>query len=140
MSAERETRLIVISPASGITPDQITRAIHTMGKNVTVKESCYGAVVEGQRETVREVVSEIRKLDANGVFSKVRAYPAGDPRRCRAHHGTRPGFAQLEQEWSDLWKIQYGLDRADGGEKAKDHVIRERLPVSEFKRICEVKR
>ncbi|MCL2607888.1 MAG: methanogenesis marker protein 6 [Methanomassiliicoccaceae archaeon] len=140
MSAERETRLIVISPASEITPDQVSRAIHAMGKNVTVKESCYGAVVEGQRDIVRQVVSEIKSMDPNGVFSKVRAYPAGDPRRCRAHHGTRPGFAQLEQEWNDLWKIQYGLDRADRGEKARKRKTPGKLPVGEFKKICEVKR
>ena len=139
MSAERETRLIVISPASRVTPDQVTRTIHSMGKNVIVKESCYGAVVEGKREAVREAVAEIRKLDPNGIFSKVRAYHAGDPRRCRAHHGTRPGFAQLEQEWGDLWKIHFGLDRADRGEKAGGRKVRKKLSVEEFKKICEVK-
>ena len=139
MSAERETRLIVISPASDVTTDRVARTIHAMGKNVTVKESCYGAVVEGPRDVVREVVVEIKKLDKNAIFSKVRAYPAGDPRRCRAHHGTRPGFAQLEQEWGDLWKIQYGLDRAEKGEKANERKQKEKLPVNDFKKICEVK-
>jgi putative methanogenesis marker protein 6 len=139
MSAERETRLIVISPASDITTDMVARTIHAMGKNVTVKESCYGAVVEGPRDLVREAVEEIRKIDRNAVFSKVRAFHAGDPRRCRAHHGTRPGFAQLEQEWGDLWKIQYGLDRADAGDKANERKQKEKLPVNDFKKICEVK-
>jgi putative methanogenesis marker protein 6 len=113
--------------------------IHAIGKEVTVKESCYGAVIEGERTVVREVVAEIRKLDNNGIFSKVRAYKAGDPKRCRAHHGTRPGFAQLEQEWGDLWKIQYGLDRADQGDKASERKIKQKLSVDKFKKICEVK-
>jgi putative methanogenesis marker protein 6 len=139
MSAERETRLIVISPASDVTPDQVTRTIHAMGKKVTVKESCYGAVVEGERSIVSEVISEIRKLDHNAIFTKVRAFHAGDPRRCRAHHGTRPGFAQLEQEWGDLWKIQHGLDSADRGEKATERKPQEKLSVEKFKKICEVK-
>ena len=139
MSAERETRIILISPASNITPDQVTRTIHSMGRKVTVKESCYGAVVEGERDVVREVVGEIRKLDRNAIFSKVRAFRAGDPRRCRAHHGTRPGFAQLEQEWGDLWKIQRGLERMEKGEMANDPVIKEKLSVEKFKKICEVK-
>ena len=140
MSAERETRIILISPASDVTPDQLTRTIHTLGKSVTVKESCYGAVLEGKRDAVREVISEVRKLDPNGIFTKVRAYHAGDPRRCRAHHGTRPGFAQLEQEWNDLWKIQYGLDRADEGEKASERKVHKKLSVNEFKKICEVEK
>jgi putative methanogenesis marker protein 6 len=136
---KRETRIIVISPASDITPDQVTRTIHALGKRVTVKESCYGAVVEGEQSVIREAVAEIRKLDNNAIFSKIRAYHAGDPRRCRAHHGTRPGFAQLEQEWGDLWKIQYGLECAERGEKANEKEKKEKLPVNEFKRICEVK-
>jgi putative methanogenesis marker protein 6 len=137
--SERETRLIVISPASMVTPDQVTRTIHTFGKNVTVKESCYGAVLEGDRDVVREVIRDVRKLDPNGIFTKVRAYHAGDPRRCRAHHGSRPGFAQLEQEWNDLWKIQFGLERMEKGEKANDKMIPKKLSVMEFKKICEVK-
>lgn len=140
MSAERETRIIMISPASDITPDQVTRTIHAMGKRVTVKESCYGAVLEGSREMVREVISEVRKLDPNGIFTKVRAYPAGDPRRCRAHHGTRPGFAQLESEWETLRKVQYGLDCADRGEKITERGPAEKLPVERFREICGVKR
>jgi putative methanogenesis marker protein 6 len=139
MSAERETRIILISPASRITPDQLVRTIHTMGKNVTVKESCYGAVLEGKQDVVRGIIDDLRKLDPNGIFTKVRAYQAGDPRRCRAHHGTRPGFAQLEQEWGDLWKIQRGLDRADNGERASERKVQEKLSVDEFKKICEVK-
>jgi len=140
MSAERETRIIVISPSSDVTPDQVTRTVHTYGKRVTVKESCYGAVVEGERDVVRKVVEEIRKLDPNGIFSKVRAYPAGDPRRCRAHHGTRPGFAQLEQEWNDLWKIQYGLEQMEKGAKANERKVPKKLSTEEFRKICEVKR
>jgi putative methanogenesis marker protein 6 len=136
----RETRLIVISPASEITPDQLTRTIHAMGKSVTVKESCYGAVIEGERSIVREVVGEVRKTDPNGIFSKVRAFRVADPRRCRAHHGSRPGFAQLEQEWEDLWKIHRGLERCEKGEKASPAGTKEKLPVEDFKRICEVKR
>ena len=139
MSAERETRIIVISPASDITPDQVTRTIHTLGKKVTVKESCYGAVVEGERDTVRSVVNEIKKLDPNGIFSKVRAFRAGDPNRCRAHHGTRPGFAQIECEWSELWKIQYGLDRAAEGARANEKAVPKKLSIEKFKEICEVK-
>jgi len=139
MSDERETRMIVISPASNITPDQVTRTIHSMGRPVTVKEACYGVVLEGRRDVVRGVVQEIRKLDPNGIFSKVRAFRVADPRRCRAHHGTRPGFAQVEHEWNDLWKIQAGLIRVENGEKASERNEIRKLSVDGFKKICEVK-
>jgi len=138
MSEERETRIIVISPRSDITPDQIARTIHSFGKDVTVKESCYGSVMEGPRKDVREVLQKIREIEPNAIFSKVRAYPVGDPRRCRAHHGTRPGFAQIEQEWSELSKIQAALDSSKKGERTEERAKKGKLPINEFKKICEV--
>lgn len=138
MSEGMETRVIMISPSSHITPDQLTRMIHMSGKKVTVKETCYGCLVEGPSETVREIRDEIRNLDPNGIFSKVRAYPCGDQRRCRAKHGTRPGYAQLETEWKALSYIKIGLDASDRGEKPKEVTQKKQLSVTKFKKICEV--
>lgn len=138
MSEEIETRVIMLSPSSHITPDQLTRMIHTIGKNVTVKETCYGCLVEGPSETVREIRDKVRSLDSNGIFSKIRAYPCGDQRRCRAKHGTRPGYAQLEMEWKALQYIKIGLDLLDKGEKPKEATQKKQLSIEKFKNICEV--
>ncbi|MFA5452760.1 MAG: methanogenesis marker 6 protein [Candidatus Methanomethylophilaceae archaeon] len=138
MSEERETRLLMISPTSMITPNQLARTIQSMGREVTIKETCYGCLVEGPRKEVREIRDEIRKLDNNGIFSKIRAYPCGDPRRCRAHHGTRPGFAQLESEWKTLTMINAGLNAIDKGESAKELPEKKQLSIEKFKKICEV--
>jgi putative methanogenesis marker protein 6 len=140
MSEERETRLLMISPKSGLTPDQLSRRIHAMGKSVTVKETCYGCLVEGPRATVREIRDAIREDFPDEVFSKVRAYPAGDPRRCRAQHGTRPGYAQLEMEWEFLSKVQHGLECIERGEDRADVPVHTKLPVNVFKKICEANR
>ena len=137
MSEERETRLFMISPDSMITPDQLVREIHALGKEVTEKETCYGSVVEGPRAAVREVLKAIRSKYPYEIYSKVRAYPAGDPRRCRAHHGTRPGFAQLEAEWKSLTMIKHGLQACDRGEPFDAQKEKETLPIDEFKKICE---
>ncbi len=137
MSEERETRILMITPNSMITPDQLVREIHALGKEVTAKETCYGTLVEGPRELVREVLAEMRKKYPYDIYSKVRAYPAGDPRRCRAEHGTRPGFAQLEAEWETLPKIQYGIQCCDRGEEFEPPKEKEKLPVERFKKICE---
>lgn len=138
MSEIRETRLLMISPLSQVTPDQLVRTIHAMGKRVTVKETCYGCLIEGPSAQVREIRDEARKLDPNGIFSKIRAYPAGDPRRCRAQHGSRPGFSQLETEWKALSYIEEGLNAADRGEKVSEPPKKKQLSVTEFKKICEV--
>lgn len=137
MSEERETRIFMISPNSMITPDQLVREVHALGKEVTAKETCYGTLVEGPREVVREVLAIIRKKYPYDIYSKVRAYPTGDPRRCRAQHGTRPGFAQLEAEWEALPMIQHGLQCCERGEEFEVPKEKEVLPVDKFKKICE---
>lgn len=137
MSEERETRIFMISPDSMITPDQLVREIHAMGKGVTAKETCYGTLAEGPRALVREVLAALREKYPYDIYSKVRAYPAGDPRRCRAQHGTRPGYAQLEAEWASLPLIQRALISNDKGEKYTVQKEKEKLPAKNFKKICE---
>ncbi len=134
---KRETRLIVISPLSEITPDQITRAVYAMGHEVTVKETCYGALLEGPPETVKEVMDDLKKMDPLGIYSKIRGFPLGDPNRCRAQHGSRPGFSQLQREWQDLALVEKGLQCALRGEEAEEDDDRAPMPVKELQRICE---
>ncbi|MGN0137854.1 MAG: DUF2102 domain-containing protein [Candidatus Methanomethylophilaceae archaeon] len=138
MSEERETRLFMISPRSMLTPDQLVRMIHAFGKEAIVKETCYGCLVEGPRSLVLEIRDKVRENYRNEVFTKIRAYPCSDPRRCRAQHGTRPGFAQLEEEWQLLSKIQYGLEKVEEGAKYVPPQEKKRIPVNDFKKICEV--
>ena len=137
MPQNSETRYIVIAPSSSITPDQITRFIHTMAVDIQIKETCFGVIIQGQPEVVAKVLSEVRKLDPNRIFSKVRGYPIGDGRRCRAEHGSRPGFTQLEKEWKDLPMIEAGLTCADTNGKVCEVPKHKRLPFSEFKKICD---
>jgi len=134
---EMETRLIVIAPSSEITPDQVTRFIHSLDLNVSVKETCYGAMIEGEREVVREVLSRVRKLDPNRIFSKIRGFPIGDTRRCRAHHGSRPGFPQLEKEWELLTVVERGLSAVERGERVEETERRGKLPVERLREIVE---
>ena len=54
--------MIVIAPTSELTPDQITMFIHNLGIPITIKETCYGANIEGKRDDVRKVLAEVRKL------------------------------------------------------------------------------
>ena len=138
MSEERETRLFMISPRSMLTPDQLVRMVHAFGAEAIVKETCYGCLVEGPRSLVLDILSKVREKYRNEVFSKIRAYPCNDPRRCRAQHGTRPGFAQLEEEWELLSKIQYGLEKVEEGAKYVPPQEKKRISVNDFKKICEV--
>lgn len=138
MSEERETRLLMISPDSKVTPDQLVRNVHTMGPDVAVKETCYGCLVEGSAAEMKKLIALVRARYKNEVFTKRRGFPLGDPRRCRAQHGTRPGFAQLEAEWAELPLIQSALDSIDRGDvDTRPPVERKPLPVKDMKEICE---
>ena len=138
MSEARETRLFMISPRSMLTPDQLVRMVHAFGEGALVKETCYGCLVEGPRDLVLRIRDKVREDYRNEVFTKIRAYPCSDPRRCRAQHGTRPGFAQLEEEWALLAKVQHGLDQVDKGAKYAAPAEKKRVSVNDFKKICEV--
>jgi putative methanogenesis marker protein 6 len=137
MDSDTETRLIFIAPSSDLTPDQLARFIHNLGKNVTVKETCYGAVVEGPVKEVRSTLIEVRKMDPNRIFSKVRAFPVGDIRRCRAHHGSRPGFAQLEKEWKDLCLVEKGLICVEKGETPPEPKKKGKMPVKDLRKLID---
>ena len=138
MSEARVTRLLMISPDSMVTPDQLVRNVQTMAPGVNVKETCYGCLAESDARTMEVVIAKVREQYRNEVFSKVRGFPVGDPRRCRAQHGTRPGFAQLEAEWATLPLIQSALDAIDAGDTDYDAPVEKKpLPVRELKQISE---
>lgn len=138
MSESRETRLFMISPRSMLTPDQLVRMVHAFGEEALIKETCYGCLVEGPRELVLKIRDKVREEYRNEVFTKIRAYPCSDPRRCRAQHGTRPGFAQLEEEWALLARVQHGLNEVEKGAKYVAPEAKKPISVNDFKKICEV--
>jgi putative methanogenesis marker protein 6 len=118
-----ETRVILISPDSEITPEQVKSKILSMisedksmaNSDIRVKETCFGALVEGEEKKVREMVEEVREMDKNGIFSKPRGFPIGDPRICRATRkgGPRPGFHQLELEYGLLPMVREALNKIE---------------------------
>jgi putative methanogenesis marker protein 6 len=137
MAKDFETRMIVISPSSSVTPDQVTRLVHSLGLEITIKETCYGAMIEGSKEDVGKALVAIRKLDPDRIFTKIRGFPIGDTRRCRAHHGSRPGFTQLEKEWECLRLVDKGVSAAERGEKVCEVPRAGKLPVKRLKEIID---
>lgn len=137
MADKTETRMIMISPTSDTTSDQLVRFVHSLGLALGVKETCYGINIQGPVDDVKKALTELKKLDPYRLYSKVRAFPIGDERRCRAHHGSRPGFPQLEREWKDLPKIERALIAVDAGEPMPEKKKQEPLPIERFKEIID---
>ena len=71
-----ETRVILISPDSVITPEGVKSKILGMvsedtsmaSSDIRVKEKCVGAMVEREEEKIREIAANGRAMDKTGIF------------------------------------------------------------------------
>jgi putative methanogenesis marker protein 6 len=105
------TRMIILGPAAQVSQSELASKLHMLELPITIKSTCYGAVVHGDEEHVMEAIKKIRNIDPNNIFSKDRGFPPGDPRRCRAKRGAaREGFHQLEKEFELLGYVGEALE------------------------------
>jgi putative methanogenesis marker protein 6 len=123
-----ETRMIIISPTSGITPEQLMTFASSCNEDVFLKETCYGLLLQGEGDVVRRVVRKIRKISPYALFSKQRGYPIGEKKKCRRGReggmsgGPRQGFHQLEAECmllDDIGKALESLEHDESGKAVK---------------------
>ena len=136
MSPEKDkvTRMIVLGPKAQLSQSELVGKLHMLELPLTIKSTCYGAVVHGEKEDVMEAVNQIRKLDPSNIFTKDRGFPPGDPRRCRAKRGAaREGFHQLEKEYELL---EYVCDALENPEKVSLEEP-EKVTPDDFKKIAQ---
>lgn len=128
------TRMIILGPSASISQTELIGKLHMMELPLTIKSTCYGAIINGEEEVVKEAVEKIRKLDYCNIFTKDRGFPPGDPRRCRAKRGAaREGYHQLEKEFELLDFVSAALENPK-----KVSVERpKKVPVDVFKEICK---
>ena len=136
MSQEKpkSTRMIVLGPSAQINQNELVQRLHMLELPLTIKSTCYGAIIHGDDEIVKEAVTRIRELDPCNIFTKDRGFPPGDPRRCRAKRGAaREGFHQLEKEYELLDCLREALENP-----REVHVERpKKISPDEFKKLIE---
>ncbi|NVM53353.1 MAG: methanogenesis marker protein 6 [Candidatus Helarchaeota archaeon] len=105
-----ETRIVVLSPDSRLTPEIIAKEVISLP--IIVKTTCWGLILSGNPKIIQQAIQDIRKLDPHHIFTKIRGYPPGDPRICRFQRGggARPGFHLLEFESTILPHISKAFD------------------------------
>ncbi|KZX13541.1 methanogenesis marker 6 protein [Methanobrevibacter oralis] len=126
------TRMIFIGPGAHVSEAEVAHEFHMLDLPLTVKNTCYGAMISGKSADVYKAIKEVRKLDPNHIFTKERGFAPGDPRRCRGHRfGPREGFHQMEKEYKILGFVSEAL------ENPKEVEVEEKKPidVDEFKAI-----
>jgi putative methanogenesis marker protein 6 len=110
LDPENRTRMIILGPKAEVSESEVVTFLHLLNLPITIKQTCYGAMVSGKKEDVAKSLKELRKLDQYNLFFKERGFPAGDPRRCRGHRkGPREGFHQLEHEFKLLGDVSDAL-------------------------------
>jgi putative methanogenesis marker protein 6 len=131
------TKYIITSTESDILPSDIAMRIYGSGRDINVKETCFGVIINGEEEAVNEILKEIRSMDPTGIFVKDRGFPPGDPRRCRGRRGggARPGFYMIESESKMLPMISRAL--ASEGEAPEAKAQKEKKPL-DIKRLEEI--
>lgn len=85
------TKYVITSPeCTDILPSDISEMIYYSEYDVNIKETCFGAIIEGEEDAIKSVVEEIRGLDPYGIFIKDRGFRLGDPRHCRGDASGSP--------------------------------------------------
>ncbi|MCQ6254188.1 methanogenesis marker 6 protein [Methanocaldococcus sp.] len=145
----KKTKVIVLAENALTTPGKLVRYINSLNLPILVKETCFGAYIEGEEDLVDKVSQEIRSFEKNRIFCKDRGYPIWDKRRCRAFRGGGPreGFHQLEAEQAVLDKIGLALDKIEKeGLKSMEEILEKenilieknsKLPVEKFKEVID---
>lgn len=128
------TRMVVLGPTCSVSSKEMFNFIHLLELPINVRLTCYGVNINGYPDDVNEAIEKARALDPNHIFIKIRGFPPGDPRRCRARRGgAREGFHQVEAEYKLLNDVSYALEHPK-------HVSLEKpkkIPVEEFEDIVK---
>jgi putative methanogenesis marker protein 6 len=132
------TKIVVISSDS-ILPTDAAMKVYESEDSITIKETCFGTMVNGPREAVLKVVETLRSMDRNHIFVKERGFKPGAEVRCRAGRGggPRPGFHFLREEVSMLPMIGRALDKYEAGEPLEEHEAPKKLDISKLKKIID---
>ncbi|MCK9151252.1 methanogenesis marker 6 protein [Methanobacterium alcaliphilum] len=128
--------MLILGPSADISQSELVQKLHMMELPLTIKGTCYGAIIYGEKDFVDEAVSKARKLDPYNLFIKDRGFPPGDPRRCRGHRGAaREGYHQLEKEFKLLGYVGEALRKPQKVSLKEP----EKVSVDEFMKIVEEK-
>jgi putative methanogenesis marker protein 6 len=144
-----KSKVIVLSEDAKTSPSKLFRFLNSLDYDIRVKETCFGAMIEGEDKVIDEIADIVRNLEKNKIFCKDRGFPIWDERRCRAFRkgGPREGFHQLEAEQKALELISKGLEEVEKEDKLNIEEIDskyksilegdKKLDINKFKEIAE---
>ncbi len=132
------TKMVVIN-SQKLLPSDVVVKLYESNADVTIKETCFGVIVSGERAVVEKLLADVRKMDPYGIFIKERGLAPGEPYRCRATRrgGARPGFHTIETENKLLPYIAEALKALDKGEIPIKKQKKKKLDIEKLKEIIK---
>jgi putative methanogenesis marker protein 6 len=136
--------MVILAEDADVTPGQLVSWARSLGEPVQLKETCYGLLVEGEKEAVERTVAHLRSKTPTAIFSKERGYRIQDESRCRSggkrsiRGGPRHGFHQLELEsglLADLGVAEECILNGESAPAAQPHA--RRLGEAELRKLVD---
>ena len=81
-----ETWMLMAIPETGTNLGEIVQIAHRLA--LRVKDTCFGMIIEGERDVVREALGEIRERYPGRVIAKRRGFTIEDTRICGSTFST----------------------------------------------------
>ena len=132
------SKMVVLNSTYTLPSDIVIKCYESQA-DVTVKETCFGLIIEGKRSEVDKLAREIRNMDPYRIFIKERGVPPGDTYRCRAGRGggAKPGFHMHEIEYDILPLITDALIMIDKEEIPEKITKPPHITIKSLKRIIK---
>ena len=71
MDPEVSTRMIILSSKANVSESEVVNFLHMLNLPITIKWTCYGAMISGKDEYVKQAIRELRKLQRKEVLLQV---------------------------------------------------------------------
>ncbi len=91
-----ETWMLMVMSETGVSMERIMSIAR--GWRLQTKKACFGLIVEGDRDTVRTALQEMRDLYSDRIFAKRRGFTIEDTKICGS---TFSGHTNGEAPWLD---------------------------------------
>lgn len=114
-----ETRIIVLSKKSPLTSGNLLSIARSFGEPIVIKETCYGLMIEGEKEAIGRAARALKFYSPYNIFTKRRGYCIGEKGKCRKGEdgrvsgAPRIGFHQLELESQLLSLVGNAMEAVD---------------------------
>jgi hypothetical protein len=100
MEAGIETWMVFVDPETGARASRIIAIAYRQHLPVRVKETCFGLMMEGEKDIIRDFMGRLRIAFPSGLYLKRRPFSIGDTKVCARTFNTL-GFRRAAEQYKN---------------------------------------